>query len=398
MALRIIHVITRLYRAGSEENTATTCLGQAAEGHDVVVAHGSEFDPSWRDRFGDRVRLVEVPSLVHPVRPLTDMRAVRDLARLFARLKPDVVHTHQSKAGLVGRIAAAIARTPVVVHGVHIVPFLNVGAAERLVYLAAERAAARLTHAFVDVSAGMRDACLAAGVGRPDNHFVVYSGMNLDAFPGAAPPDDWRALLGVEAAAPKPPVVLMLAALEPRKRHIELIEAFAAVVARHPQARLVLAGEGPHRPAVEAAIARTGLGRTVRLIGFHPRPASLIALADLCVLTSMREGLPRVVVQYVAGGRPVVVSRVPGIEEIVADGRNGVIADADRVADAARIVAELLDDPARLAALRAGAEATDVSAWRADALVRGVAEVYARFLPEPPPATPGPAILKEVTP
>lgn len=375
----IVHVSTRLNLGGAEENTLATCLGQAEDGHEVILVHGAEFDPVHQAQFGDRVRFIEVTSLVHPVRPLSDIRAVRDLTRLFRRLRPDVVHTHQSKAGLAGRFAAALAGVPLIVHGVHIVPFLNVGPVERLLYLTSERVAARLTHAFVDVSAGMRDACLEFGVGRRDNHFVVYSGMNLDAFLNASPPDDWRALLGLDEGEAKPPVVLMLAALEPRKRHVPLIEAFKPVIERHPDVRLVLAGEGAHRAEVEAAIARTGLSRNIRLIGFHQSPASLIALADLCLLTSMREGLPRVVVQYIAGGRPAAVMRLPGIEEIVADGRSGVITDPENFAETAQAIIDLLDDPDRLAALRDGAAATDVSQWREDALVRGVAEVYARF-------------------
>lgn len=378
--LRIVHVITRLYNAGSEENTLATCLGQAEDGHEVFLVHGAEFDPGHYQRVGGRIRLIEAPSLVHPVRPIADLRATIALARLFRRLRADVVHTHQSKAGLVGRLAAAIARTPLIVHGVHIVPFLNVGRAQRLLYLACERLAARVTHAFIDVSVGMRDACVAAGVGAPDNHFVVYSGMRLEAFAGAQPPQDWRALAGVGPDEPRPPIVLMLAALEPRKRHVELVEAFAPLVARHPAVRLILAGEGPHRPAVEAAVARAGLERNVRLIGHHPQPEALIALADLCVLTSMREGLPRVVVQYAAGGRPSIVTHVPGIEEIVAHETNGLVTDPEDISATVTAILSLLDDPARLEALRAGAAATDVSRWKEDALVRGVAEVYDRFM------------------
>lgn len=379
MSLRIVHVITRLLRAGSEENTIATCLGQVEAGHEVTILHGPEHDPRHRSQIGDRIRLVEQASLVHPISPVTDLQAVRDMVRTFRALKPDVVHTHQSKAGLIGRLAARIAGTPKIVHGVHIVPFLNVGLRQRLVYLAAERLAARYTHAFINVSAGMRDACLAAGVGRPDNHFVVYSGMKLDAFRSARPPEDWRGLLGVAPDAPKPPVVLMLAALEERKRHVELIEAFGPVVARIPDIRLVFAGEGPHRAAVEAAAARSGFAANIRLLGFHSRPAELIALADLCVLTSMREGLPRVVVQYLAAGRPTVVTEVPGIAEIVTHGRDSIVTDAVDLGDTARAIEALLTEPERLAAMTAAARAVDVSAWEERSLVEGVEAVYRKI-------------------
>ncbi|WP_348640475.1 glycosyltransferase, partial [Mesorhizobium sp. M2E.F.Ca.ET.154.01.1.1] len=113
---------------------------------------------------------------------------------------------------------------------------------------------------------------------------------------------------------PKPPVVLMLAALEPRKRHVEFIESFGQVVDRIPNVRLLVAGEGPARSAVESAIERSPFANNVRMIGYHREPERLISLADVCVLTSMREGLPRVMMQYLAGGRASVISHLPGVE------------------------------------------------------------------------------------
>lgn len=375
--LEIVHVVTRFLRAGSEENVVATCLGQAERGHRVTLVYGRDHDPGYDARLQGRIRLERIDSLVQPIDPAADLRATREMARLFRSLRPDIVHTHQSKAGIVGRIAARLAGVPHVVHGVHIAPFVNVGRAERAVYVTAERAMARFTHAFISVSGGMRDAYLGAGIGTPANHHVVYSGMPLEAFVGASPPADWRTLAGLEEGAPKPPILLMLAALEPRKRHRELIEVFGQVVERFPEVRLLCAGEGPARPDVEVAIARAGLQRNVRLLGFHAEPGRLVALADLCLLTSMREGLPRVVVQYVAGGKPAIVTRVPGIEEVVEDGVSGLVTDPDDLSDTARAIVAVLSDEALRARLAAGAAARDVSAWRPEALVDGTEKVYA---------------------
>lgn len=375
--LHIVHVVTRLLRGGSEENVIATCLGQAERGYRVTLVHGRDHESGYGAELGCVER---VESLVQPIDPVADVRATRQMKQLFEALRPDIVHTHQSKAGVVGRVAARLAGVPHVVHGVHIAPFVNVNPAERAMYVTTERVLGRLTHAFISVSSAMRDAYLRAGIGTPAKHHVVYSGMPIDAFVGGVQPENWRALAGVEEGAPKPPILLMLAALEPRKRHRELIEVFGGVVEHFPDVRLLCAGDGPQRPDVEAAIARAGLQDNVRLIGFHPEPARLVALADACLLTSMREGLPRVAVQYIAGGKPVIVTRLPGIDEVVEDRVSGLITDPTDMSDTARAIIEVLSDATLRARLAAGAAAKDVGRWRTEALVKGTEKVYAGLL------------------
>jgi glycosyltransferase involved in cell wall biosynthesis len=209
--------------------------------------------------------------------------------------------------------------------------------------------------------------------------------MDLSRFRSAAWPPQWQALLGT---ARKPPVVLMLAALEDRKRHVEFLEAFRELLVRVPDAHLILAGEGPMRGTVEAAIDRLRLRHAVHLLGFHGQPEQLIALCDLTVLTSLREGLPRVVIQSMAGGKPVVITDLPGIAEIVRHGHNGIIVGADQVKQAADAVADLLLDRTRLNQLSEGAAGTDVSSWEVDAMCRTITQIYGHVSPQPAPDMP----------
>lgn len=375
----IVHVVTRLLRAGSEENVIATCLGHLKNGHRVTLVFGQDHDPKYHAELGERIDLVCVKSLVHAIRPAFDTRATYDMWRLFLRLRPDIVHTHQSKAGIIGRLAARLAGVPHVVHGVHIAPFLNVGRANRLVYLAVERIAARVTDAFISVSCGMRDAYISAGIGERDKHFVVYSGMPLDDFFRAEPPQNWRQILGVSEGESKPPVVLVLAALELRKRHRELVSHFANVVEAFPDARLLIAGRGEEDASIRTAVAIAGLQDNIKIIGFHDQPEQLVALADVCVLASSREGLPRVVVQYIAGGKPVVVSRVAGIEEIVKDGVSGFVTSADDVGEVAQSIKQILSDDVLREKLASGARETDVSQWQEESLVLGTESVYEKL-------------------
>jgi glycosyltransferase involved in cell wall biosynthesis len=378
----IAHVITRLLRAGSEENTVATCLSQASEGHDVLLFHGAEWSPLLKARCGSAVRLIEVRDLVHNIDLRKDIMAIRALCSLFQETKPDIVHTHQSKAGIVGRVAARLACVPAIVHGVHILPFVNVGPIKKATYVVAERAVARFTTAFINVSEGTRQTCLDHGIGRPEQHFVAHSGMDISRFQQATLPDDWRAISGVSENEKKPPVVLMLAALEARKRHGAFLEVFDRVIRRIPDVRLLIAGEGPMRDAIEATIASRNLGPNVRVLGFDAHPERLIALSDLTVLTSVREGLPRVIVQSLAGGRPVVTTDLPGIGDIVKNGINGVVTSRDDLGVTADAVADLLTDTGRLSRMQVFAADTDVSKWTTDSMCNAISQIYRRLVPD----------------
>ncbi|RWE87956.1 MAG: glycosyltransferase family 1 protein [Mesorhizobium sp.] len=376
--LRIAHVITRLINGGADENTVHSCNWAAQGGHDVVLLHGETVLPEIIAKVDPRVELIGVPGLTRSISPVSDMRALLALTRRFRALNADIVHTHTSKAGILGRFAAWAAGVPAIVHGVHIVPFVNVGVAERFAYLALEKLAAPVTSAFISVSEGIRDLYLSAGVGHPDKHYVVHSGFDLDRFRNAGPPDGWRDLLRLTPDAPRPSVLLMIAAFEPRKRHTEFLDAFNKVAVRLPDAVLVLAGDGPLRSTVESRAKRLGLERQVVFTGYRDDPERLIALADLCLLCSMREGLPRVVMQYLAGGKPCVACDLPGLREVLRPGINGVITPADDLAAMADAIAALLEDRRRLACLAQGAAAaTDLSNWdvklmgkRTDAIYR----------------------------
>jgi glycosyltransferase involved in cell wall biosynthesis len=380
--LRIAHVITRLINGGADENTVISCNQAVRSRHHVTLIHGGETRPEILTRVDEPVKTVELPSLVRPIAPLADVRAVCDLVRTFHGLRPDVVHTHTSKAGILGRVAARAASVPVVVHGVHIVPFVNVGRLEAFAYLRAERAVEGMTDAFVDVSAGVRDLCVKAGVGEAARHHVVESGFELSRFRAASPPVDWGDLLQIEPGDPRPPVVLMLAVFEARKRHTEFLERIPRVVARSPRVRFVFAGDGPLRDAMEARVRTLGIERNVVFTGFHQHPEQLIALADIGLIASVREGLPRVLMQYLAGGTPIVATDLPCIDDVLRPDVNGLVVGSDDLDGLADAVVALLEDPARRARLARGAAATELSEWDVSRMGERLEAIYAEVIRE----------------
>ena len=369
--MHIVHVLTRLLRAGSEENTLDTCRWQVKAGHQVSLIHGADYDRYWDRALPDGLRRIALPELVHQIDPLADWRAFQRLRRVYAALQPDVIHTHQSKAGILGRLAARGLANTRVVHGIHIVPFDGERGWRRALYLAAERQAARNTDRFLSVTEAAGHAFVSAGLASQVS--CVRSGMDLDRFRTAQPPRDADALLG---PGPRPPVALMMAAFEQRKRHVPFLRALAKELEPGARFKLLFAGQGLEEVRIRATVQDLGLQDNVVICGHRPDPEALFALADLSVLTSEREGLPRVAMQSMAAGCPMVVQNLPAISELIETGRNGWILPAGDMRGTAQRVLSLLHDPAALARLSAGARATDLSAWALETLGARTTALY----------------------
>jgi glycosyltransferase involved in cell wall biosynthesis len=370
--LKIAHIITRMIRGGADENTMLSCNAFAERGHDVTLLCGGEVEAEMLARAHPRVQTIRVPSLVRPINPIADAAALIALRQRLQALRPDIIHTHTSKAGILGRAASIRMRSSAVIHGIHILPFVNVGAAQRLIYLGLERALARATDQFVSVSAGMRDIAVAHGLGGADRHHVVASGMDIAAFQkmatggrAFAPGNDNRAFR-----------VLYLANYEARKQHARLIDEIAAQAARFSDTTFLLAGQGREQAALQDMVQRRGLAQRVKVLGFVEATSELIASADLCLYCSEREGLPRAVIQYCATGRPVVAFHLPGIEAVIRHGHNGYLCPQGDFIDLFARIRALLDDPEARKRMAANAAAVDLSEWGAERMYLRLNEIY----------------------
>jgi glycosyltransferase involved in cell wall biosynthesis len=375
--MRICHINTRFLRAGCEENTAITCNGLVARGHQVSLVHGREFQAEMCAQLDPAVERHQIPDLVHEISPALDLTALIATCRLLRRIRPDVVHTHTSKAGIIGRFAARMTGIRHVVHSVHILPFVNVSPAQRLLYLHLERLAARGTTAFIDISDTMRDLCVAARVGDADCHHVVLSGMDTRKFRAIGRPADWRSVIDPQQVGVADPKFLLLAGIfEPRKRQRDFLPIFRRIADADPRAVLLFAGEGKDRGVIETEIGRLGLEGRVLCLGFRSDLERLIALADICVQTSMREGLPRTVIQYALGGRAVVATHTPGVDRIVAQGQTGFLVPLDDLDAMETPILKLLSDADLRQRMEDAARGLDLSGWDADHMVDRINSIY----------------------
>ena len=381
--MRIAHIITRLIRGGADENTLLSCNGQAEMGHEVHLIYGLEASDAMVCRLHPAVVRHQIRALRRPLTPIGDAWATLATTTLLRQIKPEIVHTHTSKAGAIGRVAARIASTPGIVHGIHILPFLNVGRTAQLVYLAAERLLAPVTDAFVNVSNGMMEAALANGIGPAPKHLVVPSGMDLTQFREAQPIDDEEVGAAFRCSsrdASRMKLLVMTAALEPRKRVLEFLDVFARVAESEPAARLAVLGEGRDRESILARVHARGLDGRVALPGFRNDVERWVARADVCVLASAREGLPRAVVQYVLAGRPVVATALPGLEEIVKSHVSGFLVPTDRLDEMAGAICAVLADHHLAASMSRAAASMDLSRWSTRHMVDRLEDIYRSVL------------------
>jgi glycosyltransferase involved in cell wall biosynthesis len=381
--VRIVHIITRLIRGGADENTLLSCNGQAEMGHEVHLVYGREASDAMVSRLHPAVRPHQIRALRRPVTPMTDAWATLQTATLLRRIRPEIVHTHTSKAGAIGRVAARMASVPGVVHGIHILPFVNVGRAERLAFLAAERLLAPVTKAFVNVSDGMMETALANGIGPAPKHVVVPSGMDIERFQRAQPlpvEELARAFRCPAGDASRMKLLVMTAALEPRKRVREFLDVFARVHQSEPRAALAVLGEGLERESISARVDALGLSARVALPGFRNDIERWVGRADVCVLASEREGLPRAVVQYVLAGKPVVATALPGLEAVVKGEVSGFLVPADRLDDMVQPIRAVLSSPSLAAFMSREARAIDLSRWSTRYMVDRLDDVYRSVL------------------
>jgi glycosyltransferase involved in cell wall biosynthesis len=383
--VKVIHVITKLELGGAQENTLYTLAhldGKSFEG--MLVTHPEGLLVEVAEK-ASGYRKVFLPSLVREVRPLSDLRALLTLRRIFreevkkARSRGEelIVHTHSSKAGILGRTAARLAGVPVVIHSIHGFGFHDrQHPLVRRFYIFLERVVARWTTHFIAVSQSNADLGVELGLFPADRVTLIRSGIELDAFrKAAARREEVRSSLGV---GPAEKLVGMVACFKPQKNPVDFVRLASAVLEKVPGARFVLAGDGMLRPRVEEEIEKRGLAGKVRLLGWRRDIADVIASLDVLVLTSLWEGLPRVLPQAMAAGRPVVAYRVDGSPEAVAQGESGYLVEPGDYRAAAERVVGILEDDAAAAAMGA-AGAARVGEFDADLMVRQQEDLYRRL-------------------
>lgn len=353
---------------GVARHVADLARGLDGAGHEVILC-----GPSRLDGLPESCGHVEL-ALQRAVTPMPDARAVRRLGAIIEAMAPDVVHAHSSKAGAVARMARALRSGVPVIYSPHGYAFAGHFdlELERRAYRLIERALAPLASRVLCVCAA--EGRLAAEVGRADRVRVAYNGVKPISEPLGADP------VMVEAKR-SGPVIGALTQLRPGKGLETLLDAMVLVLRRHPQAQLVVWGDGPDLGDLQSRSRALGICDHVRFPGSTTDPVRVLAGADVVAFPSLAEAFPYVILEAMSAARPIVASDVGGIAEALGGGSAGVLVPPADSPALAQALAVLLDDPDRARALASTAHDRVVTEFTVDNMLSGVLNVYRELVP-----------------
>lgn len=348
--MRIAHVITRLILGGAQENTLLTCVDLIRRhGDDVLLITGPGLGPEGSlvdEARQQKIPLAILPEMRRAIHPWRDLKSYRSIKRHLREFRPDVVHTHSGKAGLLGRTAAHALAVRAVVHTVHGAPFHPYqGRGARAFFRGCERFASKRCHAIVSVADAMTEQLVQAKVAPRRKFTTIYSGMDVDRFLGASEQrSQVRSELGY---ADEHVVVGKVARLFHLKGHGDVIEAARTATQAHANLRFLFVGDGLLKDRLRLQIEQAGLSDRFQFTGLvaPARIAGLVGAMDIVVHASYREGLARVLPQALIAGKPVISYDVDGAREVVLPGVTGFLVDSGDERGLAAAITQLTDNP-----------------------------------------------------
>ncbi len=385
--VRIAHVITRMILGGAQESTLYVCQALRETGRwEPILITGPPIGPegellSEAERRG--VPYHVVPQMRREIHPWRDWKAFTHLTALLRELRPAIVHTHSSKAGILGRFAGHVARVPLVLHTIRGLPFHPYAPAyQNAVFILAERLADLVTDHFTCVAHAMVDGAMAAGVGPRERFTVIRSGIETEAYQDAE--RHRQRVRERHGFGPEDVVIGKIARLFPLKGHRFLLKAAPRIVKRCPRARFLFVGEGILRDDLTAMARNLGVRERLVLSGLvsPDEIPAMISAMDLLVHASLREGLARVLIQALLLERPVVTFALDGAPEVIIDGQTGRLVEPESVSGLADAVVWTIRNYDRAVEMAREGKRRFAAQFSIRAAARDTERLYDRLLSE----------------
>lgn len=383
---RVVHIVTRLDQGGSARNTMLTVLGHDRAQFEPVVVTGQA--GKWNAQGGltatmENLMLLEkaairhhiVPSLVRQISPMADLVALWKLVVLLRQEQPHIVHTHTSKAGVLGRLAARFTGVPLIVHTPHGHVFYgHFSSIVSWVFLQIERALSWITDVLIALTAAEKTEHLERGIGCADRFAVIPSGIDIDRFKQVG--TSGKVMPEWFDCPSDATVVGSVGWLTDIKGHRFLVDAVAQLKREYPHLHVVLLGTGDQQEALLQQARKAGISPAVHLVGFREDVECALAGMDCFVLPSLNEGMGRALIEAMAAGLPVIASRVGGIPAMIEDEKNGLLVPAGDSLALAAALRRILSDPTWAWALGQNAMQSIGTGYSVPAMVRAIESVY----------------------
>lgn len=382
--IRVLHIITRMIVGGAQENTLLSVEGlDRMPQYDVILLSGIDTgrEGELLTRAEQTTKLIVLPQLARAINPFDELIVLRELYKIIRQGRYHIVHTHSAKAGVLGRFAAWMARTPIIIHTMHGVGFHDyqpwiINRGWKLI----ERICAPLTDYFISVSDSTTEKAVAAKIDRREKFKTIYSGMELDWYLNAKV--DGNAVRREFGIPEDAPVVGKVARLTYQKNHDKLIDAAPEIVRRHPNVRFFLIGDGPLHEHVKERIRKAGIFENFVFAGLidRSRIPEMISAMDMLVHTARYEGLARVLPQALAMSKPCVSLEADGAQEVIIPGETGYLVQPDDIAGLADAVSKVLSDKDLRQRMGENGRKLVDPMFRAETMVEQIAEVYEMLL------------------
>lgn len=390
--MKVLHLITRLVVGGAQENTLLTVEDlHRNHGDEVILVTGPDAGPegSLLERArSESYRTMIVDSLHREILPLSDWRCYWELKQLFHELQPDIIHTHSSKAGILGRFAAAAVGIPVV-HTVHGAAFhRGQSGLKNDLFSKLERLAFNKSGHSISVCDAMTEQYVSAGIGQAENYTTIYSGMDVEPFLNPKRlPEDIRKELGITDDGL---VIGKIARLFELKGHEYLLEIAPRLIELYPQVHFLLVGDGILRTQIEQRINELGLQAHFHFTGLvkPEEVADYLHVMDIVVHASLREGLARVLPQALISGKPVVSFDIDGAREVCISGETGWLIEPANVEELQKAIIKLIESPADRDRFGNNGRERFTDRFRHESMTEQIREVYCRILAEKKPGSP----------
>ncbi len=343
--MRILHIITRFDRTGSSGVVCRLARDLKELGHDIFIASGPAWDPDFDTRFLTEMGIViiRIPSLRRDISPLRDLTAFFKIFKVIKEVRPDIIHTHTSKAGFIGRIAAAVARVKCVVHTPHgHVLYGYFGRFTTRVFICLERIATRFSSKIIALTDIEKKEYVQKRIAADNKITVIQCGIDIKGFIAG----DGKALRSELGISSYTSLLGWVGRIDPIKGCDVFLKACALISRELPQARYLVIGDGILREEMEGLAQSLGLKGSVSFLGFREDMPVVMNSLSLLVHTPFNEGLGKVLLEAMACAKPIVACAVGGIPEIVTHGLNGLLVPAGDYVSIADESVRILKDKA----------------------------------------------------
>ncbi|RMF93710.1 MAG: glycosyltransferase family 1 protein [Candidatus Schekmanbacteria bacterium] len=347
--ITVVHIITKLELGGAQQNTLYTVEHLDRGKFNVVLITASEGYLLNRALKIKNLDLYLIDELQREINPIKDYGAFKKIQKIL-KFKSEsigkqnmIIHTHSSKAGILGRWAAYLSGIAHIIHTFHgfgfndYQPFIT-----KKFYIFLERITAKITSKFIVVSNSNREKAIRLGIGDNDKFHLIRSGIRIEDYSrNVLSREEARNFFSLEKNAP---IIGAISCFKPQKDLITFVRAAKKISDEIPEARFIVAGDGDMRNAIEEEIKKLSLEKKFTLLGWTENTSALLCAIDVLLHTALWEGLPRVLVEAAASGVPIVATNIDGNCEIVKDGTNGFLVSPRDYEDMAKKVCRILKD------------------------------------------------------